>query len=204
MSLMPSELGWFGIWPKTEYKGHVIDGLQLDDIEYLMVKSLAYDAPISLETRFSQMDKHPLTPEILDIVGFYDPIRMARKVPAQTLEKLKELNKDFIYVQQDGKGKFVETTEIKTVAGSHDIRSWIGQLENGNPVATIWHHNGESAKLRINTKKIRATDFYGNEIAIKNFYSRRVIPVGIKRLTLIFDGMSVEKARDLIMNAQIK
>lgn len=204
MSLMPSELGWFGIWPKAIYKDHVIDGLQLDDIEYLMVKSLAYDAPISLETSFAQMDKHPLTPEILDIVGFYDPMRMARNVDAQTLEKLKEMNKDFIYVKQGDKGEFVETAEITTVAGSHDIRSWIGQLENGNPVATIWHHDGESVNVMIKDKNVKVTDFYGNEIEVKRPWGNTIIPVGIKRTTLIFDGMPINEACNLIINAKIK
>ena len=62
--MMPGELGWFGIWPKQTNT----DGLQLDEIEYLMCKSLAYDAPISLETSFGQMELHPLTPGILEIV----------------------------------------------------------------------------------------------------------------------------------------
>ena len=50
---MPGELGWFGIWPESKET----DGLQLDEVEYLMCKSLAYDAPISLETSFSKWNR---------------------------------------------------------------------------------------------------------------------------------------------------
>ena len=52
--------GWFGIWPKDRDT----DGLQFDEFEYLLCKSLAYDAPVSLETSFEQMEAHPLTPRI--------------------------------------------------------------------------------------------------------------------------------------------
>ena len=53
--MLPGELGWFGIGPA---RGNY-DGLQFDEIEYLMCKSLALDAPISLQTSFSRMDSHP-------------------------------------------------------------------------------------------------------------------------------------------------
>jgi len=82
---MPGELGWFGIWPKENNS----DGLQLDEIEYLMAKSLAYDAPISLETSFGQMAKHPLTPGILEIVRAYEELRRSGAAAATDREKLR-------------------------------------------------------------------------------------------------------------------
>ena len=84
--MIPGELGWFGIWPK----GKNTDGLQLDEIEYLMGKSLAYDAPISLETSFGQMEGHPLTPDILEIVRAYEQLRAAGKVPEAARAELRE------------------------------------------------------------------------------------------------------------------
>ncbi len=38
---------------------------------------MALDAPISLQTSFSQMDRHPLTPDILEIVRVYEGARLA-------------------------------------------------------------------------------------------------------------------------------
>ncbi len=76
-----------------------IDGFQLDEAEYLMVRSLAYDAPISLETSFTQMASHPLTDGILDIVGKYETMRMNYEVPSETIETLKQLGRDFMYIQ---------------------------------------------------------------------------------------------------------
>ena len=43
--------------------------------------SLALDAPISLETSFSQMESHPLLPDILEIVRIYEDLRSNGKVP---------------------------------------------------------------------------------------------------------------------------
>ena len=55
--MIPGELGWFGINPADgEY-----DGLQYDEVEYLMCKSLAHDSPISLQTSFLRMEQHPST-----------------------------------------------------------------------------------------------------------------------------------------------
>lgn len=69
--LIPGELGWFGINPADgEY-----DGLQYDEVEYLMCKSLAYDAPISLQTSFARMEQHPLTEDILAMIRRYEALR---------------------------------------------------------------------------------------------------------------------------------
>ena len=40
-----------------------------------MCKSLAYDAPISLQTSFARLDRHPLTEDILGLIRRYDALR---------------------------------------------------------------------------------------------------------------------------------
>ena len=56
---------------------------QFDEAEYLMVKSLAYDAPVSLQTSFGSMKRHPLTPQVLQIVKVYGQLRLSGPVPAR-------------------------------------------------------------------------------------------------------------------------
>jgi hypothetical protein len=203
--LMNGELGWFGIWPKgySASYGIVTDGLQLDETEYLMVKSLAYDAPISLETNFKTMDSHPLTPGILDIVGVYQDLRMNRKVDDATLKMLQELDKDFSYINRNGKVEFYATSEVKEVAGTHDIRSWIGQLKTGDTAATIWHYTGDAITLDINAENVKAYDIAGNEIALKTSDNGVIVPINHQRLTLVFKGTSQDKAKAALNGAKV-
>ena len=143
--LVPGELGWFGIWPK----GKNTDGLQLDEIEYLMCKSLAYDAPISLQTSFRQMESHPLTPGILEIVKAYEEERMSGRVDAKTRERLREKGKDFVLSESifdEAPPDFVEVVRIPTVAGTGDIRAFVGPWMKES-VATLWHYLGKQGSL---------------------------------------------------------
>ncbi|MCY3024218.1 MAG: hypothetical protein NTW87_35020, partial [Planctomycetota bacterium] len=119
---IPGELGWFGIWPK----GKNTDGLQMDEIEYLMAKSLAYDAPISLQTSFSQMASHPLTPGLLEIVRAYEELRTSGTVNPDTRARLREPKKDFLlfFVVTDGKPAAAEFIAVSPteVAGGREVR----------------------------------------------------------------------------------
>ena len=168
--MVPGELGWFGIWPKGEHT----DGLQLDEIEYLMAKSLAYDAPISLETSFGQMDSHPLTPGILEIVGAYEQLRMAGSVPEPTRRKLQELGKNFLLVPGESP-EFVEAQAVPDVAGRHDIRAWVGSYAGG-AIVSLWHYLGKEGKLTITNDNVRAVDIKGHALELKISSGKTVIP----------------------------
>ncbi|MCL5019941.1 MAG: hypothetical protein M1426_05710 [Patescibacteria group bacterium] len=200
-SFVPGELGWFGIWPKGEHT----DGLQLDEIEYLMAKSLAYDAPISLETGWKQMDSHPLTPEILNIVGVYEKMRINKEVPNEIREQLKEVNKDFAYVRLANSSEFVEMTGIPQVTGAHDIRSYIGTLKNGDVAATIWHYLGTPVTVQIpSSVAVKVIDLSGNDVPLDNSAGQTNIQVSGSRLALIFHGISKENAANYLAEAKIK
>ena len=151
------------------------------------------------------MDSHPLTDEILNIVGTYEKMRINREVPQPTLDKLKELNKDFAYIRYDGKAEFVEMIEIPKIRDEHDIRCWIGQLRNGNPVATIWHYTGQPIRLEIPklADKVKAVNFHGNSMSLEQNNKSILIPVGGGRLTLIFSGISKNKAKDYLAYGNI-
>lgn len=199
-SMLPGELGWFGIWPK----GENTDGLQLNEIEYLMAKALAYDAPLSLETGWSQMDAHPLTPEILNIVGIYERMRMKREVPAALTEKIKEIGKDFAYIKVGAEPEFVEVSEVAKVGGTHDIRSFVGQRQNGDAIATVWHYLGKTVPVRIPyLGNLKVIDLSGKEVPVQKIGGMVSISVGAKRLAIIFPGISKEAAREYLSRVEI-
>ena len=197
--LMPGELGWFGIWPK----GQNTDGLQLDEIEYLMCKSLAYDVPISLQTSFGQMEAHVLTPEILNIVQAYEALRVAGAVPEETRRKLQEMGRDFVLLQ-GGAPEFVEATEVPEVGGTHDVRALVGARGEGS-VATLWHYLRDGQVLvDLGPGEVRVTDFSGRAIETSQVEGKLAISVGSQRTTLICERVPAERVRTALEQAEVR
>jgi hypothetical protein len=193
-SFMPGELGWFGVWPEDEN----VDGLQLDEVEYLMAKSVAYDAPISLETSFAQMDLHGLTPGILDIIGMYEAMRMNFEVDEATCNMLREKGVDYSYIRNGQIGEFVEMSRVNDVRGNSDIRCFIGEMANGDIVATIWHKRGESWTLDMPiacSNSFDVVDIFGDEVTLTVSGTYIEVPVAGDRLAIIFHDMSEEIAK---------
>ena len=201
---VPGELGWFGIWPK----GKNTDGLQLDEVEYLMCKSLAYDAPISLQTSFAQMDRHPLTPGILEIVRAYEDLRRSGAVGAATRRRLGQRGKSFALVRDDRGGpRFVEVEPVPRVAGGRAVRAWVGEAKTGKPTAyaCVWHYLGVEGKLVVATERLEAFDIAGRPVAVgKAPGGGAVVPIGGRRILVRFDGATAETARELLANARFE
>jgi len=196
--LMPSELGWFGIWPRSRYS----DGLQLDEAEYLMVKSLAYDVPISLQTSFRSMEAHPLTPQILQIVKTYEGLRASGTVDVATRDRLKEMGRDYILIQSGEAPEFVPVQEMPEVGGTHHVRAFVGD-HRGGAVASLWHYV-KDGKLTLAgaPNRLRVTSFMGQSLRSAPGDGAVTLDVNSWRTTLFFEGMRAEEAREILSSAQ--
>ena len=187
--MMPGELGWFGIWPK----GKDTDGLQLDEIEYLMAKSLGYDAPISLQTSFEQMKSHPLTPGVLEIVRNYEAVRMAGTLSAPEREKLRAKGAEFALVRVGKTWRVVALGPVaKTAEG---VRFSVGTLDGG-AVAILWGAEKETAvAVDLPREKVRAETMEGAPVEIGGDAQRTTLRVGPHRVTFIAPGLKAEALR---------
>jgi hypothetical protein len=201
--MMPGELGWFGIWSK----GTNTDGLQLDEIEYLMARSLAYNAPISLETSFGQMEGHPLTPGILEIVGAYERLRRSGRVPASVCDRLRARGKDFCMVvppdghDAGGVPQFVEVTPVPPVAGSGEVRAMVGPWGSGS-VATVWHYLGRQGNLVLDTAGVKAGLLSGQPLGVGVVDGKSIVPISGHRTTLFFPRTQPQQARQIMSAAR--
>jgi hypothetical protein len=77
------------------------DGLQLDEIEYLLCKSLGYGVPISLADQFRPDGRASVTPAIS---GLGPPVRIAAvggTMSPEVCEMLQEPGRDFALVRSD-------------------------------------------------------------------------------------------------------
>lgn len=198
--MMPAELGWFGIWPAEENT----DGLQLDEFEYLLCKSLALDAPISLQTGISTMEKHPLTPGLLEMFRRYEQLRMERALPDEVTAPLGEIGRDFVMLQADGEVRFAEVTAVPEVGGTRDVRAMVGAIDGGS-VATVWHYRGGQGTLGLELPAagLRLTDFAGEAIAFEVPDGRPVIPFAGRRNTLLCAGVEPEALRAALEGATV-
>ncbi len=198
--MMPGELGWFGIWPK----GENTDGLQLDEAEYLMGKSLAHDAPISLQTSLSQMDAHVLTPEILRIVGRYEHLRAAAPVPEEIARMLREPGRDFAMLDYGGDTWWEPVEALSEVAGTHDVRAFVGKF-NGGSFATVWHYLREGELIvPLDPGAVEVTDLDARPIETRGDGGRLVVPVGSIRTTLIAPKTTPEGLRAALQRAELR
>jgi hypothetical protein len=197
---MPGELGWFGIWPK----GKNTDGLQLDEMEYLMCKSLAYDTPISLETSFTQMAKHPLTPGLLEIVRAYEEFRSKGLIAPALAEQLAEKGKDFALFPWEKEVQFLPVEPVKQIAGGRDLRAVMGAIE-GLICICLWHHLGTSGTLLLPLDKahVHAMDGAGKPIAVGEQDGKVAIPFGPRRVWVLLGPMNGFDAQELLAKAQV-
>jgi len=194
--MMPSELGWFGIWPKE--KG--TDGLQIDDIEYLMCRSLAYDAPISLQTSFSQMAKHPLTAGILELVRAYEQLRKERTFSEQALAPLRQKGADHAVVRiDDGWRLFRFGPRFAIGDGAFAQTGEGGQ----SAIALLWHPVSEGhLRIPIPRAKVRLQDLTGHDVPIDEIEGHARLPLGPRRYALFADRMTSSDLRNALAKSE--
>ncbi len=180
------------------------DGLQLDEIEYLMAKSLGWDAPVSLQTSFKSMDAHVLTPEILRIVRTYEDLRIARAVPEATRERLRETGRDFAIVRWQGETSWAEVEPITRSDDNPDLRALVGSFAEGS-VATLWHTTREGQLLLpMPATALTLISLGGDEIAFEAEDGQALVPVGQTRNTLVCPTLPRDQLREAIENGELR
>ena len=193
--MMPGELGWFGIWPK----GEKTDGLQLDETEYLMAKSLAHDAPVSLQTSFGSMAKHPLTPGILEIVKAYEALRMGGAVPETARAPLREKGADFALVRLGGGPRFVRLEAPCKLDGG--LRVSVGALDGG-AVAILWGVEREGTlRVQVARGSVRAETIDGEAVELGGGAEAVEVRAGPRRRALGASGMAPAALRAALEKA---
>ncbi len=221
--MVPGELGWFGIWPR----GKNTDGLQLDEIEYLMVRSLAYDAPISLQTSFAQMESHPLLAGLLEIVAAYEHLRQSGQVPEAVRQALRQPGKDFVLLAAPcgfGPGspptanpakprqtaprtpgqveaEFIPVEPVPLVAGTSEVRALAGP-RGQDTVAVAWHFLGNPGTLELACTRVRAQRLDGAPVPCEVQGDHVRIPLDHRRTTLWFRDTPPHEARRLLTQAR--
>jgi hypothetical protein len=85
-NFLPPELGWWGFL--AEKPDH--PATSPDEVEYYATRMLALDMPVSLETTVDALKQNGRTEEMLKLIGRYEQLRLGRKVPPETRDKLRQ------------------------------------------------------------------------------------------------------------------
>lgn len=138
-ALVPAQLGWWAILgPGRDQRSEFPD-----EIEYLCVKALAYDMPMSFQgIRPGAEPPNARQPEYLKMIGNYERLRLARHFPQAVCQRLQAAGAEFHLTQgADGQWQLLPVDYLKHKVTSLDDGS--SQWEVNNRFAT------QPLKLRI-------------------------------------------------------
>lgn len=183
--MMPGELGWFGLWPRQKRFGRQIEGLQLDEIEYLLCRSAAFDCPVSLQTSFRDIERHPLSPTILRLIKAYETARLAGRFSEAVKAPMREPGREFTLIGRQGYEPVLVEVRPVSCGGSADTHAMVGAFEGG-AVATFWNAAGQSnVTLDLSPFVARVADFDDQRVVVqKSADDKLMLPVTTRRLTL--------------------
>ena len=165
-SLLPTQLGWWAILGDTP--DHYAE--LPDELEYLCVKSLAWDMPMSFQGIAVGQASHGRQDEYLEMVGRYERLRLSRSVPDNVLQQLRENGREFRMRQRsDGRWELVPC-------------KWVSQrVEVQSAGEATWHifnnFGSQSLKLRLRVldvaepynspQAVLLTDFSSDQVQIE-------------------------------------
>jgi hypothetical protein len=91
-NLMPLDLGWYAI----------NRNIRPDDIEYVLSRAVGFDASVSIQTGIGNLNSVCQSDEMFDLVGRWNHLRQAGRVPEHIKARLREIGREFTLVQRGG------------------------------------------------------------------------------------------------------
>jgi hypothetical protein len=112
-SRMPAELGWWGLYAETS--SHA--ATTTDEAELLGVRSVAFDAPFSVETTTATLRANPQSDDVLRVLARYEALRLSGAVSAAERGRLRRGR--YRLVADGSSPSFVEIPEPQGATRAH-------------------------------------------------------------------------------------
>lgn len=84
-NLMPIDIGWYGCNPY----------IRPDDIEYVASRAIGFNASLSISTGLETLQKTVQGPEMIDLVGRWEKLRLSGRVPDSVRALMREPGQEF-------------------------------------------------------------------------------------------------------------
>ncbi len=199
--MMAGELD-LGIWAQRTGHGRTIEGLQLDDFEYLLSRSVGYDCPVSLEIAPADLDRNPLAHELARLLGLYEQARLSRRFTEAEKAAMRQPGQGFTLIQRRGFLPVIVPTRSVFCGNSTRAHATVGPFEGGS-MATFWTASGcVDVTLDLSPFVARVADFDDQRVvAKKSADDRLVLPASTRRLTLFCPTVAPNVLEQKIKNS---
>jgi len=165
-SLLPTQLGWWAIL--GDGPDHYAE--LPDELEYLCVKSLAWDMPMSFQGIGIGQASHGRQDEYLKLVGRYEGLRLSRSVPEEVLQRLREEKQEFRLRQRpDGRWELVPCEWISKRLELQDSGGVSWKITNrfGSQPLKLRMRVLDVAEPYGSARAVLVTDFLGDQVQIE-------------------------------------
>ena len=116
---IPNMLGWFLMKPETS----------IEDIEWLLARSAAFDAGYSFVTSYDALEKNGFTNEILAAIALWEEARMQAVFSTQQKKAMEDVNNEF-HLRQEGDKLYLSRIYTHRLKHENRVR------QPGEPVTT--------------------------------------------------------------------
>jgi hypothetical protein len=108
-NMMPGMLGWFRMTASTS----------IEDIEWMLARSAAFDAGYAFVTSFEALEQNGLTPVILSTIGRWEEARMAGAFTSEQKHRMEDVSHEFELREQAGAWTL---TQVDSYKARHEVR----------------------------------------------------------------------------------
>ena len=192
--------GWIGYWvpsPDTV-------GTQPDMLEYVTSRAAAWDCPIAIQSDLEAMDKHPRTPDNLEVIRRWEEVRAQKWLTQEQKMALRNLEQEhLLLVDERGEFVLVPCVQIEQVAGADpSIRAFVFEYR-ASVWVTYWHTRGEAVlQIALPAKEIAVMRDLGKLLPLKMSGKRTKLPLGQRRFVQ-FRSATRQEAITVFQNATI-
>ncbi|MBO5751648.1 MAG: hypothetical protein J6R80_04520, partial [Kiritimatiellae bacterium] len=170
--------GWWGFWnPGCAIRENITKtGVQSDMWEYGTSKAASWDAPVSVQMAIPELEAHPRTDDILEVMRRWEDVRERNILTQAQKEALRVLGKEFhLYLNEKGEYELYEIKMLPTPAKAPELRGFVFE-RGGKRMVSYWHTSGEgnvkialgaggkNIKLRIAERQYIETDLSASEV----------------------------------------
>jgi hypothetical protein len=163
-NLMPNMLGWFQMTAETS----------LEDIEWLLARSAAFDAGYAFVTNFETVEKNAQADKILNLIKNWEEVRMAGLFSDEQKQKMENLDYEFTLEKVDEN----QWNLIQVYSAKFKHKKKIRQP--GEPLYSTFEFKHQGAKQNLGfIISASNSDIYNIEMEIDH-YKKIELPITLK------------------------
>jgi hypothetical protein len=176
--------------------------LQFDDLEYLLCRSIAFDAPVTVAVRADDVQRNPLAPQLLRLFRIYENARLTHLFSEAEKAPMRQPGQSFTLILRKTFPPVLVPCHTIYCGQNRSARAAVGPFEGGS-VAVFWDASGRSdVRLDLSPFIARIADFDDQRVvAKKSADDKLVLPISASRLSLFCPTLDPATLEQKIKNS---